>query len=463
MKRIRQIRFISALVLTGIFVIPGFDGTGFSHQVESVPTVELLMQEVPAPSEWARRRLNNVAAAMQGFLNDRTGTPSVPTAFVSVHSVVSPTPILEAKEAMDRNTTMSLASLTKPLTATGVLILVDQGRLRLDDPISRYIPEFKMERRDLNSPLITVRHLLQQTSGIPYAGRSATVPSGIEGFFMPKQMYPAGSHHEYSNSNYELLSLLIERVTGQKYAEYMQEALFEPLHMTHSRAGFGFSGASGVQSSASDLSNFARMLLSWGKFENKQILSADLIREMFMPPPHIPVSQNMSYYAMGWKVNVAKGRVVEAYHPGVWFHILTDLRIFPAKKMFFVILSNPPVYKSDAATEFLGYATGNARRVVSYMGSPEDLETMRVTQPDQGQLSAYSGQYMNSDGVLLEIQVQGRNLVRKINRDLRLLSPISDYEFGGDGNAIPHEFVYRNGQLAGLSTPGGYYERRMPR
>jgi CubicO group peptidase (beta-lactamase class C family) len=106
---------------------------------------------------------------------------------------------------MDRNTPMTLASLTKPITATGILILVDQGKLRLDDPVSRYLPEFRMERHELGSAPITIRNLLQQTSGIPYAGRSPMVPSGVEGFFMPRQMYPAGMHHEYSNSNYELL------------------------------------------------------------------------------------------------------------------------------------------------------------------------------------------------------------------------------------------------------------------
>jgi len=462
MIQIRQIRFLGALILGGIFVIPGYEGPSFSHQVENLPTVDLLMQEVPAPSEWAKRRLNNVGSGLQSFLNSRAGTPSVPMAYVSVHSITNKDPLIEARGGMTRQTPMALASLTKPITAAGVLILVDQGKLRLDDPISRYIPEFKMERKELGSPPITVRHLLQQTSGIPYAGRSGMVPSGIDGFFMPRQMYPAGTHHEYSNSNYELLSVLIERVTGQKYADYMQEALFGPLKMTQSRAGFGFSGASGVMSCANDLSNFARMLLNWGRFEDKQIISADLVRAMFMPPPHIPVSANMSYYGMGWTVNVANGHVVEAYHPGVWFHILTDLRIFPSKKMYFVILSNPPIYKSAAATELLGFTTGNARRAISYMGSPEDLESIRPTQADPVQLTQYSGQYANNDGVILEISVQGRTIVRKMGGGSQVLAPISVYEFS-DGNTMPHEFVYRNGQIAGLSTPGGFFERRLPR
>lgn len=458
----KQIRFLGFVLLGIVFVIPGLDGRGFSHQMEGLPSVDLIMQEAPAPSEWAKRRINSVAQGLNGFMSSRVGTPGVPMGYVSVHSYREPAPVVEAREGMDEHTPMALASLTKPITAMGVLVLVDQGKLRLDDPISRYIPEFRMERRDLGSPPITVRHLLQQTSGIPYAGRSASVPTGIEGFFMPRQMYPAGTHHEYSNSNYELLGMLIERVTGQSYDDYMRENLFGPCGMKNTRAGNALAAASGLISTAADLSSFARMILGWGRVGETQVVSADLIREMFLPPPHIPVAQNMTYYGMGWKINVARGRVTEAYHPGVWFKILTDLRIFPGKKTFFVMLSNPPQYKSMAATEFLGYTTGNARRIISYMGPSEDLEA-RPTTPGQGVLSQYSGLYANQDGVILEIGVQGRGLIRKFNQTAQPLSPMSLHEFVGDGNPIPHEFVWRNGQVAGLSTPGGYYERRSPR
>lgn len=458
----KQVRFLGFVLLGTVFVIPGLDGRGFSNQLGGLPTVDLVMQEAPAPSEWARRRIQNVASGLKGFMASNVGTPGVPMGYVAVHQFRDSAPVVMAREAMDEHTPMALASLTKPITAMGVLILVDQGRLRLDDPIARYMPEFRMERRDLGSPPITVRHLLQQTSGIPYAGRSPSVPTGIEGFAMPRQMYPAGTHHEYSNSNYELLGLLIERVTGQSYDEYMRENLFGPVDMKNTRAGNAMAAASGLISTGSDLSNFAHMILDWGRFGGKQVVSADLIREMFLPPPHIPVAQNMTYYGMGWKINVARGRVTEAYHPGVWFKILTDLRIFPGKKSYFVILSNPPIYKSAAATEFLGYTTGNARRVVSYLGPSEDLEA-RPTTPGAGVLSQYSGLYANSDGVILEIGVQGRGLVRKFNQMAQPLAPMSLHEFIGDGNPIPHEFVWRNGQVAGLSTPGGYYERRSPR
>lgn len=457
----RHIRIAGFAFLGILFVVPGIRGPGFSHQVEGIPGVELIMQEA-TPSEWAKKRLRNIQDTLRDFVHSRAGRPALPNGLVIVNNVHEKDPIVEATQGMDRNTPMTLASLTKPITATGILILVDQGKLRLDDPVSRYLPEFRMERHELGSAPITIRNLLQQTSGIPYAGRSPMVPSGVEGFFMPRQMYPAGMHHEYSNSNYELLGFIVERVTGMTFAAFMQENLFGPLKMKNSRAAGVMSGASGITSTAEDLSHFAKMLLSWGRYEGMEVLSPELIREMFLPPPHIPVSENMSYYAMGWKVNVAHGRVVEAYHPGVWFNMLTDLRIYPTRKMFFVTMSNPPFYRSDAATEFMGMTVGHGRRAVAYMGPSEDLEA-RPTQPDAGILNLYSGQYANSDGAVLRIAVQGKNIVRKMYQDERVLAPISQYEFTGDGNAMPHEFVWKNGQVAGLNTPGGYYERRFPR
>ncbi len=239
---------------------------------------------------------------------------------------------LEAKGLMGKRTRFRMASSTKPVTAVAILMLIEQGKLRLSDPVSKFIPEFKdvqvavldkeTGRVSLERPQrpVTIRDLLTHTSGLgsggigtktakaktafphgddtlaSYAARMATVPLD----FQP------GSQWRYSGlAGIDALARVVEVVSGQSFDTFLRERLFEPLGMTDTfflhdseegierlaaihrgasgrvekirsflRLPKGYhSGAGGLISTAEDFYRFAQMLANGGEFNGKRILS----------------------------------------------------------------------------------------------------------------------------------------------------------------------------------------------
>ena len=136
------------------------------------------------------------------------------------------------------NSIFSIASVTKPLTAVGIMKLVDQGKLTLETPISTYFPNFIPDF----SKKITIRHLLNHSSGMQAnVGRIDDQGNGLmpgenpitlnelfEKFKDSKLKYEPGTGYEYNNFGYSLLAYIIENVSGLTYADYMEEAVFIP-------------------------------------------------------------------------------------------------------------------------------------------------------------------------------------------------------------------------------------------
>ena len=130
------------------------------------------------------------------------------------------------------------ASITKTLTATAILMLQEEGRVRLDDPVTAYLPEFPY-------PDIRIRHLFEHSTGLLPAGPLlASVPPG-EGHtnqllldllveHTPPLAFAPGTGFMYSGTGYIVAAMLIERVTGASYASFLQDRIFEPLNMDSS-------------------------------------------------------------------------------------------------------------------------------------------------------------------------------------------------------------------------------------
>ena len=143
---------------------------------------------------------------------------------------------IEGGTPLDVDDTFRLASVTKQFSAAGLLTLVDEGKVALDDPLSRYVPGFP------NGDAITVRQLLDHTSGIKsytsipnyFAGpvREDLDTAGMIAVFrdLPVDFAP-GADWAYNNSGYVLVGAVIEAVTGMPWHAYLEEALFEPLGM----------------------------------------------------------------------------------------------------------------------------------------------------------------------------------------------------------------------------------------
>jgi len=156
-----------------------------------------------------------------------------------------------AGKPVDRNTVFQIASLSKWISAFGVMKLVEEGKLDLDAPVSKYLTRWQLPENEFNNDGVTVRRLLSHTAGLTdglgYSGfepgvliqpieesltKAADADEGISGTVQVG--IEPGSEFKYSGGGYTLLQLLVEEVSGQSFASFMKESIFEPLNMTHS-------------------------------------------------------------------------------------------------------------------------------------------------------------------------------------------------------------------------------------
>jgi len=243
---------------------------------------------------------------------------------------------LAAPRPMTKDAMFWIASMTKPMTAAAVMILVDEGRVGLDDPVAKYLPEFRdvwverertPERLELTRPSrpITIRDALSHMSGLPYKSAVeeptldiAPLVTGARSYpLMPLKTDP-GTGYQYSNAGINTAGRIIEVVSGMPYEKFMQERLFTPLGMvdttfhptaaqvarlaTSYRAKEDKSGiepvripqlkypldgpgrypipGGGLFSTADDCGRFCRMVLGEGSFEGRRILSESAVAEM---------------------------------------------------------------------------------------------------------------------------------------------------------------------------------------
>jgi Beta-lactamase class C and other penicillin binding proteins len=150
---------------------------------------------------------------------------------------------LAGSPACQSDSVFLVASISKPVTALAVMRLVEQGRVRLDDTVSKYLPEFSGEGRER----ITIRQILSHTSGLP-----DMLPANLElrrrhaslGEFASEAthvplLFSPGSSVSYQSAGFLLAGQIVERITNQSLDTFLQEQIFRPLGMHHSSMGLG--------------------------------------------------------------------------------------------------------------------------------------------------------------------------------------------------------------------------------
>ena len=219
-------------------------------------------------------------------------------------------------EEMTLDTVFDLASLTKPIaTATAIHRLIEQGKLELDAPVARYLPDFAVNGKDK----ITVRHLLLHTSGLIPDNAITDYALGPkkawENIFALKPEAGLDERFKYSDVNFLVLGKLVETASGQPLNEYVRDEIFLPLGMKETgylppRAllpriaptekkgetwitGFvhdpralalgGVAGHAGLFSTADDLAIYAQTILNGGEWKGKRILSDESVARMTAP------------------------------------------------------------------------------------------------------------------------------------------------------------------------------------
>ncbi|SFB89403.1 serine hydrolase domain-containing protein [Butyrivibrio sp. YAB3001] len=147
-----------------------------------------------------------------------------------------------AGKSVDEHTLFELGSTTKAFTGLGILNLEKEGLIKLDSPVTDYIDWFKPQYKGCDA-VVTVRHLMNHSSGIP-VWTISLIPEGCEGEITleetvrkiadVKLAHAPGEVHEYATINYDVLALIIENVTGQKYEDYITETVLKDVGMNES-------------------------------------------------------------------------------------------------------------------------------------------------------------------------------------------------------------------------------------
>jgi CubicO group peptidase (beta-lactamase class C family) len=260
---------------------------------------------------------------------------------------------IAARKPMQTDSLFWIASQSKPITGTALMMLVDEGKIGVEDSVETYLPEFKnlwvvAEQDDTQMRLkrpdsrITIRHILSHTSGMPFA--SAIEQPTLDGLTLrvaalsyamtPLQSEP-GSRYQYSNAGINTAGRIMEMVSGMSYEAFLQERLFTPLGMKDTtfwpnkeqitRLATSYKPnadktdmeempiaqltyplddpgrqpmpAGGLFSTAQDIERFCRMILNGGVFEGKRVLSEEAIREMTRKQTGEAVPES---YGLGW-------------------------------------------------------------------------------------------------------------------------------------------------------------------
>jgi CubicO group peptidase (beta-lactamase class C family) len=220
---------------------------------------------------------------------------------------------------MKRDTLFAIASMTKPVTGTAVMMLRDAGQLSVDDPVSKYIPELAAL-----SATVTIKHILSHTSGMgeatpEEAAKAHTLKDLIPVFASKPLAFAPGSQWKYCQSGINTASRIVEVVSGQPFHEFLRQRLFSPLGMKDTtfypnarqlarlvklcrrddatgklsdaavpalapafveRRNRPPLGNGGLFSTAEDYARFTRMILNNGEWKGRRYVSADSIRLM---------------------------------------------------------------------------------------------------------------------------------------------------------------------------------------
>jgi len=283
---------------------------------------------------------NKLATALQPFVESHSLAGAV-TLVADKNQVLDLEavgyPDIAASKPMNTDALFWIASMSKPITVSALMMLVDEGTVKLDDPVEHYLPEFtkvKIIVPDkggshvrLQKPRhpITVRQLLSHTSGIPFSssieGLTLDVfplATRVQSYALLPLMFEPGSSYSYSNAGINTVARIIEVVSGTSYVEFLRKHLFEPLGMKDTtfwpdkgqltrlpksyKPNFGKTDleettitqlqyplddlkrqpmpAGGLFSTAADLVRFCQMILNDGVFQGKRILSSAAVRQM---------------------------------------------------------------------------------------------------------------------------------------------------------------------------------------
>lgn len=232
---------------------------------------------------------------------------------------------IASKRPMTPDTLFWIASMTKPITGTAILMLQDEGKLKVTDPVAKFLPEFaNLKTPSGKAANLTITQILTHTSGLgeatgPAAQQAKTLADLVPIWLAAPMQYEPGEKWKYTQSGINAAARIVEVVSGMTFDAFLQKRLFDPLGMTHTtfylddnsrknlvtayaknantgmlepvsaRPEFGPrnrppQGNGGLYSTAPDYARFCQMLLNGGTLKGRRYLSADAMK--FLNTPH---------------------------------------------------------------------------------------------------------------------------------------------------------------------------------
>ncbi|GAB4054225.1 serine hydrolase domain-containing protein [Spirosoma litoris] len=274
----------------------------------------------------------------------------------------------ETGRPVTADTPFAIASLSKAFTAMAIMQLVDSKQIDLDAPVTRYIPTFSVD--DPRGASITIRQLLHQTSGLADTGfpelgfteQPRTLDEAIARLKNALLVSAPGQQFHYHNPNYQILAKVVEAVSHQPFSAYLQQHIFGPLNMTHTRdvattpafytgpdklangsifalgksinrpePDWFVDGAAGMSSTINDMAHWMRLQLNQGRFGTNQLITSQSLAMMYAAPGGTSFP-----YGMGWFVN----NPAKLRHNGILWTYSSELLILPKEGFGIVMLFN---------------------------------------------------------------------------------------------------------------------------
>ncbi|MHB1179542.1 MAG: serine hydrolase domain-containing protein [Daejeonella sp.] len=313
---------------------------------------------------------------------------------------------ISRKEPMGANTQFWIASMTKPITATSILMLQDDGKLKVTDPVSKYIPEFANLKTPSDKPAnLTITQILTHTSGLGEASSNDMLKAKNLADLMPMflaapMQYEPGAQWKYTQSAINVASRIVEVASGMLFDKFVQQRIFDPLGMSNStfypnkkpaasralgysknettgilepvplaaiysrKEGFPPLGNSGIFSTGPDYARFCQMLLGGGVFNGKRFLSPEAMKLLttvqtgdlpagFLQSPELG-NHGADY---GWGIGVCIQKrthdgVGAMLSPGTFGHggaWGTEAWIDPVREVAYILMVQRPGINGDAS------------------------------------------------------------------------------------------------------------------
>lgn len=376
----------------------------------------------------------------------------------------------DTKELLDDNSIFEIASVSKQFTAAGILLLIEQGKLKLTDTLRAFFPE-------LPYPNITIKNLLNHTSGLPnyiltmiekWDHSKIAFNDDLIRFLAEEKLPPnfqPGERFEYSNAAYSLLASIIEKVSGESFEKYMKENIFQPLGMNSSfvfntrrtnnflppdyALGYVYSDSLKkyiLPDSAKEF-EFVRYLdgivgdgivnsttgdlLKWDRaLKDYTLLSKMMQNEMFS---HQSLYDTVKQIYYGYGVLLDSGIMGKRiFHGGAWPGYSTALARFADDDITVIILSNNQTYATTIAFT-LGRILQGGQFELPYLHEETAIDISLIDK--------YAGKYLIPNGAEIELRVKNGKLYYSELPDDIELKPESDVKFFfGDGSDSQIEF-----------------------